>query len=66
VNAPSTPRVVKYIYFPNSVESGNAHAGFRYDYSAYGMIHQIAKLSGMTVSSTALNQTGSVTDYRLH
>ncbi len=61
VNAPSTTRVVKYIYLPNDTESGNAHLGYRYDYSAYGMMYQIAKQHGMTVSSTALDQTGSVT-----
>ena len=61
VNAPATTRVIRYIYFPNATESGNAHLGFRYDYSAYGMIYQIAKLRGMTVDSTATNQTGTVT-----
>ena len=60
VNAPATTRVVKYIYLPNDTESGNARLGFRYDYSVYGMIFQTAKLHGMTVTSTALDQTGSV------
>jgi RHS repeat-associated protein len=60
VNAPSTTRVIKYIYLPNDTESSNTHLGYRYDYSAYGMIFQTAKLHGMTVSSTALDQTGTV------
>ena len=60
VNAPTTTRVVKYIYLPTSAESGNADRGFRYDYSAYGMMFQIAELRGMTISSSALDQTGSV------
>ena len=59
-NAPATTRVVKYIYLPNDTESGNARLGFRYDYSVYGMIFQTAKLHGMNVTSTALDQTGSV------
>jgi RHS repeat-associated protein len=60
INAPASTRVIKYIYLPSDTESGNAHLGYRYDYSAYGMIYQTAKLHGMTVSSTALDQTGSV------
>ena len=60
VNAPATTRVVKYIYLPTSAESGNAHTGYKYDYSAYGMMYQIQELRGMTVSSTLLDQTGSV------
>jgi len=61
VNAPATTRVVKYIYLPSATESGDVHLGYRYDYTAYGMMYQIAKLHGMTVDSTATNQTGSVT-----
>jgi RHS repeat-associated protein len=60
VDAPATSHVIKYIYFPNATESGDAHLGYRYDYSAYGMIYQIAQLRGMTVDSSALDQTGWV------
>lgn len=60
VNAPSSTRVIKYLYFPSSTEGNGAHLGYRYDYSAYGMIYQVAKLHGMTVSSTAIDSTGSV------
>lgn len=58
LSAPVTARVIRYVYFPSSTESGNAHLGYRYDYSAYGMIYQIAQLRGMTVDSNALDQTG--------
>lgn len=60
VDAPATVHVIKYIYFPSNTESGNAHLGYRYDYSPYGMIYRIAQLRGMTVDSTALDQTGSI------
>jgi hypothetical protein len=58
VSAPSTTRVIKFIYLPSSTESGNAHLGYRYNYSAYGMMYQVAQLRGMTVDSGALDQTG--------
>lgn len=58
VSAPATTRVIKFIYFPNHTESGNAHLGYRYDYSAYGMIYQVAQLRGMIADSNALDQTG--------
>lgn len=60
VSAPATAHVIKYIYLPSNTESGDAHLGYRYDYSAYGMIYQIAQLRGMTVDSSALDQTGSI------
>ncbi len=62
VSAPGATRVIKYLYFPNATESSNAHLGYRYDYSAYGMMYQIAQLRGMTVNSTAQDQTGSVSN----
>ena len=62
VDAPSTTRVIKYIFLPNSTEGTNARVGYKYDYSAYGMIYQIFKQHGMTVSSTSLTQTGTVTN----
>lgn len=49
--APATAHVIKYIYLPNSVETNDAHIGYRYDYSAYGMIYQIAQFRGMTVNT---------------
>lgn len=58
VSAPASTRVIKYIYFPSSTEGGNAHLGYRYDYTAYGTMHQISLLRGMTVDSDALDQTG--------
>jgi RHS repeat-associated protein len=62
LSAPPTTRVIKYIYFPNNTESSNAHLGYRYDYSAYGMMYQIVQLRGMTVDSGALDQTGWISN----
>jgi RHS repeat-associated protein len=59
-SAPTTAHVISYIYLPNATESGDAHLGWRYDYSAYGMIYQITQFRGMTVSSTSTSSTGSV------
>ncbi|HEX8649217.1 MAG TPA: RHS repeat-associated core domain-containing protein, partial [Pyrinomonadaceae bacterium] len=55
VTAPDTTSVIRYIYFPGTQN------GYRYDYSAYGMIYNIAQQRGMTVDSTALTTTGTVT-----
>lgn len=45
---------LKYIYFPGT------GSGYRYDYSAYGMIYRISQLRGMTVSTMSLSQAGTV------
>ena len=57
VTAPSTIRVLKYIYFPST------KSGFKYDYhSNYGMITKISRMVGMSVSNeTSLTATGTVT-----
>jgi RHS repeat-associated protein len=61
VNAPTSVHTLQYIYLPNSVESGDAHVGYRFDYSPYGMVNQITKFHGMTVSSSSNTTAGSVT-----
>lgn len=49
--------VLRYLYFPGTT------AGFRFDYSsAWGVIQKIVNLRGMTVSTTALDNTGYVTN----
>lgn len=49
-------RVLRYVYFPNT------RTGYRYDYaSPYGVMTRITRLLQMTVSSTALDQAGTVT-----
>lgn len=53
--AGGTARVVRYAYVPGT------NAGYRYDYSAYGMISGIRELRGMSVSTLAENQAGAVT-----
>lgn len=46
--------VIRYVYIPGE------QSGWRFDYSAYGMIHQIKKLRGMSVSTHAVNEMGAV------
>ncbi|MEK6280518.1 MAG: RHS repeat-associated core domain-containing protein [Acidobacteriota bacterium] len=63
VTAPATARVIKYVYLASATESGSAHIGYRFDYSAYGMVHQSVQFRGMTISTAATDysQTGTVT-----
>ena len=60
ISMPTASHVIKYIFLPNSVETNNAHIGYRFDYSAYGMIYQSLQFRGMTVSSTSTSSTGAV------
>jgi RHS repeat-associated protein len=52
--APPSARVIQYVYFPGT------QSGYRYDYSTYGMIYQIADLRGMTVATTDPEVMGAV------
>ena len=60
VSMPTTSHVIKYIFLPSSAETGNAHLGYRFDYSGYGMIYQTTQFRGMTVDSTSTSSTGAV------
>ena len=65
VSKPSSARVVKYIYLPASAEgssSTDGDCGYKFNYSPYGMIYQIIKFRGMTVSTTSTSSTGTVTE----
>lgn len=65
VSIPTTARVIKYIYLPDSAEgsgSSDGDCGYRFDYSPYGMIYQIVKFRGMTASTTSTTSTGTVTE----
>ena len=65
VDKPASARVIKYIYLPASGEgssSSSGDIGYRFDYSAYGMIYRIVKFHGMTASTTSTSSTGSVTE----
>lgn len=65
VDQPSTARVLKYIYLPASGEGTSSSAGdvgYRFDYSAYGMVYQIVKFQGMTASTTSTSSIGTVTE----
>ena len=61
VYGPSSVHTLQYVYFPTSSEASGAHTGYKFDYSPYGMVRQITKLRGMTVSSTSTSSPGSVT-----
>ena len=64
VDNPSTARVIKYIYMPTTGEgssSTSGDVGYRFDYSAYGMIYRILRIQGMTVSTTSTSSIGSIT-----
>jgi RHS repeat-associated protein len=63
INAPTTAHVLKYIYLASATESGNSHLGYRFDYSAYGMIFQSVEFRGMTISTspTDYTQLGTIT-----
>jgi RHS repeat-associated protein len=54
VNAtmPASARVIKYVFLSNSVEASQPHMGYRFDYSAYGMIYQAVQFRGMTLDSS--------------
>jgi RHS repeat-associated protein len=63
VTAPTTAHVLKYVYLPSATETTNAHLGYRFDYSAYGIVYQTTQFRGMTISTAPddYSQTGSIT-----
>src|SRR6266568_3761759 len=64
VSGPSTTtfHTLRYIYLASATETNNAHIGYRFDYSAYGMVYQITQFRGMTVSTDSLTTAGTVTE----
>lgn len=65
VDKPATARVLKYIYLPASAEgtsSSSGDIGYRFDYSAYGMIHSIKRFHGMTASTDWPFAPGTVSE----
>ncbi|MCU1264588.1 MAG: repeat-associated core domain [Acidobacteria bacterium] len=52
-NIPSSGQahVIKYIYLPDSSESGGAHTGYKFEYTSYGMMYKITKFRGMSAAS---------------
>lgn len=59
VTAPSTAHVIKYIYLPSSVEASDAHIGYTFDYTSYGMMYQTTKYHGMSASWSSNTDVGS-------
>lgn len=57
IHGGGSTRVIRYLYVPN--DTANTGMGFRYDYSAYGMIRQIVQSREMHVDSV----TKALTDY---
>ncbi len=58
---PSTVHTLSYVYLPTSSDgSSPQYAGYKFEYSAYGMIYRMTQLRGMTVSSTSQTTAGSV------
>ncbi len=57
----NSAHMLEYVYLPASSEGSNAHLGYKFDYSPYGMIYQTTEFRGMTVSTTSLTSPGSVT-----
>ena len=58
----TTVHTLTYIYLASATETNNAHIGYRFDYSAYGMVYQIKQFRGMTVSTDSLTTAGTVTE----
>ncbi len=55
ITAPSTIRVLSYVYMPAT------DTGYKYEYDTnYGMIKKINRYVGMTASSTGLTATGTI------
>lgn len=52
--SPTSARVLRYVYMPGTQN------GYRYDYSAYGMIYKTSQLRGMTVDTNSLSSMGWV------
>lgn len=58
---PSTVHTLSYVYLPASSDgSSPQHLGYKFEYSAYGMIYRTTQLRGMTVSSDSTTTAGSV------
>lgn len=58
----NTAHVLQYVYLPSSADGSGAHVGYKFEYSAYGMIYRTTQFRGMTASSTSLTSAGSVTE----
>lgn len=57
VHGGGSTRVIRYVYVPG--DTANTGIGYRYDYSAYGMIYNISQRREMKVDAT----TKALTDY---
>jgi len=60
-DTPSTVHTLNYVYLPTSSDGGSPqYTGYKFEYSAYGMIYQTTQSRGMTVSSTSTSSAGTV------
>jgi RHS repeat-associated protein len=60
-SGPTSIHTLQYVYLPSSSDGSNAHLGYKFDYSPYGMIGQITQFRGMVVNSSSTTSAGSVT-----
>ncbi len=58
VSAPASVRTIKFIYLPNSVETNDAHIGYRFDYSSYGMMYKMTQFRGISASWNSFTDPG--------
>ncbi len=57
-NTPTSVHVIKYIYLPNSVETSQAHIGYKFEYSSCAMMYKATQFRGMTASWTGNTDPG--------
>jgi RHS repeat-associated protein len=51
VRRPSSAHVISDVYLASSADSASTQTSYHYEYSSYGMIRQVTKYAGRTVSS---------------
>lgn len=58
--ANNTAHVLEYVYLSRSGDGSAPHIGYKFDYSAYGMISQITQYRGMAVGTSAVTSNGTM------
>jgi RHS repeat-associated protein len=55
---PSSVRAISHIYLPNTVETNDAHIGYSFDYTSYGMMYRAQQFRGMSASWSSDTDAG--------
>jgi len=55
---PSSVRAISHIYLPNSVEANDAHIGYSFDYTSYGMMYRAQQFRGMSATWSSDTDAG--------